>query len=115
MKRLSDKYKLRHTKKKKGNKRQKRQEVVYTYLTRGCIAFSSLGTVHIPQVQVELQSRGIVYDSSDGITKLVQQLKAAVLEQDGADKNGELYKKAFHPKSDTLMNTFPGTKKAGEI
>jgi hypothetical protein len=71
--------------------------------------------VHIPQVHVELQSRGIVYDSSDGITKLVQQLKVAVLDQDGADKNGELYEKALHPKSDRLMHTFPGTKKAGKI
>jgi hypothetical protein len=115
IRRQSNCYKTKHTKKKKRNKRQMRQKVVHTYTTRGCIPYSSLKTEHIPQVQVELQTRETVFASIDKILKLVTSLKVAVQAQDGVDENGEIYEKAFHPKSDCLRDTFTGSMKAGEI
>jgi hypothetical protein len=115
IRRQSDTYKTKHTKHKKRNKRQMRQKVVHTYMTRGCIPYSSLKTEHIPQVQVELQTRGTAFASTDKISKLVSSLKVAVQAQDGVDENGEIYEKAFHPKSDCLRDTFTGSMKAGEI
>jgi hypothetical protein len=103
-------YRERSKKNKKMNKDQKRQDIKHTDMTLGRIAYSSLRNECIDEVKIELEAYEIDYDDNDGIKKLSNLLKDAVI-----NDHGKQFEKSFHPTTEPLANRFPFSIRQDEL
>ena len=97
-------------KRKKMNNSQKREVLKHTDMTLGRIAYSSLRTHLIDEVKIELDAYDKDYDDDNGIRKLTNILKEAVMED-----NGKEFEKSFHPITEPLANRFPFSIRQDEL